>query len=85
LKRRIGLLECSTYIFAAGAVWLGKADIWDGAYEFGRTMSPLFISLGLMAAREHNRWLLLPAACVLPRIFLQYEPQIRGIIRSLIA
>jgi hypothetical protein len=85
IKRRFGLLEFSAYIFAAGAVWLGKADIWGGAYEFGRTMSPLFIMLGLLAVRERNRWLLLPMVCVLPRILLQYEPQIRGIVRSWIS
>lgn len=81
LKRRFGLLESCIYSFAFAVLWLGKADIWDGAYEFGRTMSPLLILLGLLAVRQRNFWLLLPMVCALPRIFLQYEPQIRGIIR----
>jgi hypothetical protein len=81
LKRQVGLLERCVYVFAFAIIWLGKSDIWDGAYEFGRTMSPLLILLGLLAVRERNRWFLLPLVCVLPRICLQYEPQIRGIIR----
>jgi hypothetical protein len=81
LKRRSGLIENSAYVFALGAVLLGKADIWGGAYEFGRTMSPLLIMLGLLAIRDRNRWALMPLACVLPRILLQYDPQIRGILR----
>jgi hypothetical protein len=84
LKRRSGLLERCSYVFAFAVIWLGKADIWDGAYEFGRTMSPLFILLGLLAVREKNRWLLLPLVCTLPRVILQYEPQIRGIVRCIL-
>jgi hypothetical protein len=55
LKRRFGPLESCIYAFAFGAVWLGNQPIWAGAYEFGRTMSPLFILLGLLAIRENRR------------------------------
>ena len=82
LKRRFGLLERCAYVFALGALCLGKADIWSGAYEFGRTMSPLLIMLGLMAVRDKQRRLLLPLLFVLPRVLLQYDPQVRGIIRN---
>ncbi len=84
LKRRYGLIESCIYTFFLGAIWLGKADIWAGAYEFGRTMSPLIILLGLLAIRERSRLLLLPLACTLPRIFLQFEPQLRGILRQIL-
>ncbi len=81
LQRRFGLLESCIYTFALAVPWLGKADIWEGAYNFGRTLSPLIILLGLLAIRDRNRWLLLPLACVLPRILLQFEAQFRSMIR----
>jgi hypothetical protein len=78
----MGVLENSAYVFAIAAIWLGKADIWGGAYEFGRTLSPLFIMLGLLAIRDKTRFFLAPVICILPRILLQFEPQMRGILRS---
>jgi hypothetical protein len=84
LKRRFGLLESCIYTCSFAVLWLGKADIWNGAYEFGRTLSPLLILWGLQAVRLRNFWLLTPLGCALPRIFLQYEPQIRGIGRHIL-
>ena len=81
VKRRSGLLETCAFTFAAAAIFLGKADIWSGAYEFGRTMSPLLILLGLYAVREKNRLFLVPLLLSLPRILLQFEPQLIGMIR----
>lgn len=84
LKRMFGHVEACIFTFAFASLWLGKADIWAGAYEFGRTMSPLLILLAMIGVRDKNRWFLLPLACVLPRIFLQLEPQVRGILRHFI-
>jgi len=84
VKRRFGLVEACIFAFAFASLWLGKADIWAGAYEFGRTMSPLLILLAMIGVRDRNKWFLLPLACALPRIFLQLEPQVRGILRHLI-
>ncbi len=80
-ERRTGITELCAYGFAAGAVWLGKEDIWAGAYEFGRTMSPLLVLLGLVALRDRRPVFALPVALVLPRILLQLEPQMRGLLR----
>jgi hypothetical protein len=80
-SRAFGPVEAALYSFASGAVLLGKADIWAGAYEFGRTMSPMLILLALLGLRRRALQLLLPLACVLPRILLQFEPQLRGIVR----
>jgi hypothetical protein len=80
LKRRFGTLEASIYAFAFALLWLGKADIWAGAYEFGRTMSPLLVLVALVGIRDRDPWALAPLACVLPRILLQLEPQLRGIL-----
>ena len=77
LKRKAGLLEYCAYSFAFAALWLGKADIWAGAYEFGRTMSPLLIVLGLISIRDRTWMLLLPLAATLPRILLQLAVQFK--------
>ena len=82
LKRKSGLIEYCIYGFAFAAVWLSKADIWTGAYEFGRTLSPLMILLGLISVRERIWWFLLPLVCTLPRIFLQLLVQLRLAILS---
>jgi len=81
VRRSFDLITCCILSFALGALCLGKADIWAGAYEFGRTMSPLLILLGLLALRDRKLLFLLPLACTLPRILLQLEPQVRGILR----
>lgn len=81
LKRKPGLIELSSGVFLGVILMLGKADIWGGAYEFARTMSPLLVLLGLAAMRDRNAWLLAPMVCTLPRILLQFEPQLIGIIR----
>jgi hypothetical protein len=80
LKRRAGIIEYCAYAFAAGAVWLGKEDIWFGAYEFGRTMSPLLLLLLLLALRDRKPPFALPLVLVLPRIALQLQPQLLGIL-----
>lgn len=80
-QRRFGLIESCACVFAFAAVWLGKADIWAGAYEFGRTMSPLLILLGLAAVRDRKPYYALPLVMTLPRILLQFEPQLRGILK----
>lgn len=81
-KRKTGVLETCLYVFVAAALFMGKEDIWAGAYEFGRTMSPILILLGLCAIRERRVAFLLPLACVLPRVLLQFEPQLRSMIQA---
>ncbi len=76
VRKRTGLLECCIYSFSFASVWLGKADIWAGAYEFGRTMSPLLILLGLLAIRDREPLCLAPLACSLPRILMQLAVQL---------
>ncbi len=81
IRRSLDITSLCIYSFTLGALCLQKADIWAGAYEFGRTMSPLLILLGLTAMRERKFCFLLPLVFNLPRILLQLEPQIRGILR----
>jgi len=69
---------------ALPVLFAGKADIWGGAYEFGRTMSPMLLLLG-MHEMSTGCWRgLVPLCMVTPRILLQFEPQAKGIFRGLI-
>lgn len=81
MKRRFGALETGAVVFALFAATLGRADIWDSAYAFGRTMSPLLTLLGLIALRDRKPYLALPVLLILPRIALQYEAQLAGALR----
>ena len=80
LRRPIGVLESSLAVFGIAVLWLGKPDIWGGAYEFGRTMSPMLVLLLMLAVSTKQRRYLFPMMLVLPRIALQYQPQVFGII-----
>ncbi len=70
--------------FALFAAFLGKFDIWASAYATGRTMSPLLIFLGLFALKERRCIFAFPLLLILPRLALQYEAQLAGVIRGLI-
>ncbi len=84
LIRPIQTLESSLVVFGLAAVWLGRSDIWGGAYEFGRTMSPVLILLMMLAISTRQSRYLLPMLLVLPRIALQYQPQLFGIISGIL-
>ena len=81
-RRRFGLIEVTAILFAAFAAALGKFDLWASAYATGRTLSPLLIMLALLAFRD-RRGFALPLLLVLPRIALQYEAQLKEIVRGM--
>lgn len=70
--------------FAAGATLLGEAAIWNGAYEFARTLSPLLILLALAGVAMRRWWYLLPLALALPRLALQWQPQFKAVLHGLV-
>jgi hypothetical protein len=84
LRRPTGMLGSCLAVFSVAMVLLGKADIWGGAYEFGRTMSPLLIMLMMLTISTRESRYLLPMALVLPRILLQYQPQVFGIVSGIL-
>jgi hypothetical protein len=83
-KRRAGINELSAVLYAIFVAALGKLDIWTSAYATGRTMSPLLIALGLTALKERRYYFSLPLVLILPRLALQYEAQLAGIIRGIL-
>lgn len=85
LRRPLGMLETCTAVFALSMVLLGKADIWGYAYEFGRIASPLLLLLMMLSISAKEFRYLLPVMLVLPRILLQYQPQVFGIVSGAFA
>jgi hypothetical protein len=83
LRRPLGMLETCMAVFAFSMVFLGKADIWGDAYEFGRTMSPLLLLLMMLSISTKEFRYLLPMVSVLPGVLLQYQPQVFGIVSGI--
>lgn len=83
-RKPFGPLTTAIAAMALPAIFAGKADIWNGGYEFGRTMSPLLVLLALQAVAAKWWWGLAPLGLIAPRILFQLEPQLKGIVRGLI-
>lgn len=70
--------------FAALPLILGGIVGWYEPFGYPRTLSPLFLFLGLDSLRTGKRLGLLPLALVLPRVLMQLAPQ-APFIRALLA
>jgi hypothetical protein len=70
-KKKFGLLELATTIFAGSAMFVVKPDVWADAYAFARTMSPMLIWLALIGVSAHSLRLLVPLGLSIPRIAQQ--------------
>ena len=81
-KRRGKFIEITAILFAAFTSALGKFDLWSSAYATGRTMSPLLILLALQAFRRRPVYAV-PLLLVVPRIALQYEAQLKALLRGM--
>jgi hypothetical protein len=82
LKRRNDLAALAAMLFAAVFVaFVSYAPIWDGAYSFGRTMSPILVFLGLIGLASRSWIYGLPLMLIAPRILFQLSPQWHGILR----
>ncbi len=81
-KRRGKFIEITAILFAAFTSALGKFDLWSSAYATGRTMSPLLILLALQAFSRRPVYAV-PLLLVVPRIALQYEAQLKALLRGM--
>lgn len=64
-------LAWATLFFVPLAAFLGKADVWEQTYAFGRIFSPLFLLLVFLRAPKWNLWWALPWALCAPRLAWQ--------------
>jgi hypothetical protein len=79
-----GPLGFAIWVFALGAAFVAKPDVWADAYAFGRTQSPLLICVALWGLARGFWWGLGPILLVIPRIAFQFGPQARGIVRAIL-
>jgi len=82
-QRRWGFIEITAVLFAGFTAALGEIEVWTSAYATGRSMSPLLILLALHAFRTRRVLFALPLILFIPRIALQYEAQLRAMLRGL--
>jgi hypothetical protein len=82
-KKRWKFIEITAILFAAFAAALGKFDLWSSAYATGRTLSPLLILLALLAFEKRRILFAVPLLLVVPRIALQYEAQLKAMLRGI--
>lgn len=79
-----GFVELTAVLFVGFAAMLGRFELWASAYATGRTMSPLLIMLGLAAMERRSAVFAAPLLLVVPRIALQYEAQLKGVLRGML-
>jgi len=82
-KWRGKFIGITAILFAGFAAALGKFDLWSSAYATGRTMSPLLILLALLAFQKRRVLFALPLLLIVPRIALQYEAQLKAVLRGM--
>ena len=82
-KKRGEFIEITAVLFAGFSASMGKFDLWSSAYATGRTLSPLLILLALVAFDKRRYLFAVPLLLVVPRIALQYEAQLKAMIRGL--
>ncbi|MSV35006.1 MAG: hypothetical protein EXQ47_05330 [Bryobacterales bacterium] len=81
-SRHARWMELTAVLFAVFAASLNQLDLWASAYATGRTMSPMLIMLALLAWEWRRPMFALPLLLVAPRIALQYEAQLLGVLRG---
>jgi hypothetical protein len=82
-KRRREFIEITAILFAAFTAALGRFDLWSSAYAAGRTMAPLLILLALIAFQKRRVLYAFPLLLFVPRIALQYEAQVKAMLRGM--
>jgi len=84
LRKRAGFIELAAVLFLGFAAMLGRFELWASAYATARSMSPLLIMLGLLALERRSAIFAAPLLLVVPRIALQYEAQLKGVLRGML-
>jgi len=82
LLRRNDPVTIAAALFATLAVVIQRADLWQNVYDIGRLQSPLLICLAAIAVLDRRPWLVLPIALILPRLAMQFAPQMLGVIQK---
>jgi hypothetical protein len=74
-------VRIAVVLFALLGIVLQRVDHWQNVFDFGRVYTPLLLCLAGISAEDRNVWLLAPIAMILPRLAIQFMPQVLGVIR----
>lgn len=78
--RRRSPVALAAALFALTAVVMQRPDNWVQAYDFGRIYTPLLAFLAVDWLGNRRFLPLAPLLMILPRVGLQFVPQIEGIL-----
>jgi hypothetical protein len=81
----VDVVSIAALLFASMAVLIQRVDHWQNVYDYGRVQTPLLICLAAIAARDRKPWLLLPVVMILPRVSIQFVPQVLGVVYKLVS
>ena len=88
IKRSGTLLECMLLVEAVvglGLALFGSRDVWVQAYGHARVLSALFVLLALRSLERRTWSDLAPMLLVVPRIGMQFFPQVAVVVRGLVS
>jgi hypothetical protein len=83
--RRIGAIEIGIYLFALMTAFLSFPDSWRDVYGFARPITPLLILLAMSGLALRRLIWIVPMVLMVPRIGLQFGPQVIGVVRGLLS
>lgn len=69
--------------FTLLGVFSQRPDQWRQVFDFGRVYTPLLLLLAIEAMRRRRWYLAAPWLMMLPRVAMQFAPQIEGVARAL--
>lgn len=75
-------VRIAALLFAVMGVALQRTEHFENVYHFGRIYTPLLLCLSAVAAQYRRLWLIAPVAMMLPRLAIQFAPQVLGVWRS---
>lgn len=74
---------CMALTFALLPLFINHADVWNEAFSFARVFSPLLLMIALDGAETRRIVAFLPLLLIVPRIVMQFGPQMVGVARGL--
>jgi hypothetical protein len=80
----LSAVGCMALTFALLPVFINEADVWTEAFSFARVFSPLLLMVAVDGAETRRVVALVPLLLIVPRILMQFGPQITGLTRGLL-
>jgi hypothetical protein len=82
-RRRFDPSTVAMVLFTALGIFVWRRNDWLEVYDYGRIFSPLLILLAAESLRHGHKRYFAPALLILPRVGLQFGPQLVGVALGL--